>query len=46
MSKEKYETSKLEFGVLEEATKEEHEAWGDSLPPEQKKYYHPWPWCK
>ncbi len=27
-------------------TKEEHEAWGNVLPPEQKKYYHPWPWCK
>ena len=27
-------------------TKQEHEAWGNSLPPELKKYYHPWPWCK
>ena len=27
-------------------TKEEHEAWGNSLPLELKKYYHPWPWCK
>jgi hypothetical protein len=27
-------------------TKEEHESWGNSLPPELKKYYHTWPWCK
>jgi hypothetical protein len=25
--------------------KEEHEAWGNSLQPHLKKYYHPWPWC-
>lgn len=26
-------------------SKEEHEAWGNSLPPEQKNYFHTWPWC-
>jgi hypothetical protein len=26
-------------------TKEEHEAWGNNLPADLKKYYHPWPWC-
>jgi hypothetical protein len=27
-------------------TKEEHENWGERLPPHLKKYYHEWPWCK
>lgn len=27
-------------------TREEHEAWGNLLSPELKRYYRPWPWCK